>query len=377
MQFSLSEEQLMISDTVERLLDRKWDASSAAELTSSDVVESEVWQELKTLGILGVALPESAGGGGMGARELSVLFRLFGRHQFKSPFTGSVVLAGTALSLAPASALRDGLLEKLAAGETNLAMAVLEGGARYDHSNVAMRAEPKGDGFSLTGCKRVVMDAGVADYILVSCLMPDKSSGGEGLALLALSRDTPGIRVEGYAAFDGSALTTILFEGVELSRDAVLIDANNGAEILDKVMSYGAFAAASETLGACEAAFEKTLDYMRVREQFDTPIAKFQALQHRASDLHADIEMLRSLVLGASENLALGDASGYRDASAAMAMAVKVGDRVCCEAIQMHGGIGMTQELGIGRYLLRVNALSRIFGDAGYHGDRYLRSLED
>lgn len=368
MEFMLTEEQQLIEDTVARLLEKQWDPRRDQALLSADVARLPLWHELAELGLLGIALPEEHGGGGMGPMELTVLCRRFGRDQLRSPFLSSLILAGTALTCSPLSALRDQWLRRLATGDAALTLATLEDGAGYDHHHTAIEGQRCQQGYVLNGRKRAVMDAAGVDAFIVSCRL-----NGE-LALVLLAPETEGMAVASYAAFDGSSLATLTFNDVLLPEEAVLARGAEARAALDAALAHGALAAAAETLGACEGALEQTLDYLRLREQFGTKLARFQALQHRASDLHADLEMLRSLVSGAAQSLTHEPA--HADAFAAMALAVPVGDRVCREAIQMHGGIGMTLELGIGRYLLRVNALSRLLGDATHNGRLYLERME-
>jgi len=367
MSFAPTEEQRLLDDTLTRLLERHWDPRREADTCSGQVADTAVWAAMREAGLLGLGIPESFGGGGMGAAELSVLFRRFGRQQMRSPFLGSAVLAGTALMQAPQGPLRERLLHGLASGAWRASLALLEDGARYDYRHMTLDAAAG----QLSGRKRSVLEGDSADWLIVSCRREGEP------ALVAIERKADGVTATPYAAFDGTTLATLDFQRVAVAGDAVLARGPAALVALENAMALGALAAASEILGACEGAFQQTLDYLRVREQFGTPLARFQALQHRASDLHADMEMLRSLVLGAAQALAEADARGHGEAFAAMALAVDVGDRVCREAIQMHGGIGMTRELGIGQYLLRVNALSRLFGDAPHCANLYLQTLEE
>ena len=369
MQFVLTEEQQLVSDTVRKLLEKEWDPRRDQALSSAHAVDGPVWRQLAELGLLGVALPESHGGSGLGAVALSVLCAEFGRQQWRAPFLASAVLAGTALAQAPQGQVRDHWLRQLAEGHGVLTLAALEADAGYDYRAIALTARATSTGWRLDGRKHVVMDAACADAFLVTCRID------EAPALVLLEKDHAGLEAALFTAFDGTSLATLTLTDVALPESAVIARGPAAHNALDAALAHAALAAASETLGACDGAFERTLDYLRLREQFGTRLATFQALRHRASDLHADLEMLRSLVWGAADGLMRDPRHG--DAFAALALAVPVGDRVCREAIQLHGGIGMTQELGIGRYLLRVNALSRLFGDATHNGWRYLESLED
>lgn len=369
MQFVLTEEQQLVRDTVRKLLEKQWDPRRDQALSSADAVDGPVWRQLAELGLLGAGLPEAHGGAGLGAVALSVLCADIGRQQWRAPFLASAVLAGTALAQAPGGEVRDRWLRELAAGRRVLTLAALEADAGYDYRAIALTARATAAGWRLEGRKHVVMDAACADAFLVTCRIDDAP------ALVLLEKDQAGLEAAPFTAFDGTSLATLTLTDVALPEAAVLARGAAADQALDAALAHAALAAASETLGACEGAFERTLDYLRLREQFGVRLATFQALRHRASDLHADLEMLRALVAGAADGLSRDPRHG--DAFAALALAVPVGDRVCREAIQLHGGIGMTRELGIGGYLLRVNALSRLFGDATYNGGRYLDYLEE
>lgn len=370
MRFAPSEEQTLIQDTLDRVLQDQWDRSKSGQTNAAEVVNSPVWKTLTDLGLLASWLPEEAGGAGGGPRALLALSSGFGRHQFVSPFLSSSVL-GSAILLRADGEVAQEMLAKISKGEVLVTVAVHEAGARYSLDAPQTSVVESREEFRLSGGKVRVLDASGADEMIVS------ATGPNGAELFLVSMNTDGVVVQSYTGFDGTPMASIAFNDVKLPLSARISNANQTADILDYAMTMVAFSIAAEVLGACEAAMQQTLDYMRIREQFGRPIARFQALQFRAADMNAEIEMLRSLVFGAMNTLGDGmDAHAASDVAAAAAMATRVGDLIGRESIHMHGAIGMTEELGIGRYLMRINTICRLFGDASHHQTRFLDLIE-
>ncbi|MGB7181621.1 MAG: acyl-CoA dehydrogenase, partial [Burkholderiaceae bacterium] len=235
----------------------------------------------------------------------------------------------------------------------------------------ATRATGDDNGVVLNGSKHYVLDGGDANTIVVAA-----GSGGN-MGLYAVNPSADGVEVLPYSSVDETPLATVHLNNVHVPRSHCLVATDHGRIVLDEALALGAFGISADILGACEAALEKTVEYLKVREQFGSRLSTFQALQHRASDLHAEIEMLRSLVMGAAQTLAEGlNRQSMSDALAAAIMAAEVGDHVGREAIQMHGAVGMTHDLGVGRYLMRANTLTRLFGDADDCRLRYLALVD-
>ena len=371
MLFAATEEQRLIEDSLERIMSDQWDRCQSGKITSTELVELPVWTSLKELGLISAWLPEDAGGAGSGVRALLALARVIGRHLLPAPYLSSAVLCSAILSRLPDAEIR-GLLEKMAAGDAQLALAIYEAGQRYDFHEPKTVAQHNDGGITLSGCKTWVLEAAQADMLIVS------AKGPYGTSLYLVPTDTSGVTLQEYAAVDGTPMASVVLDNVAISSEGQIADATQSDIVLDYGITMVAFAISSEVLGACEAVHEQTLDYMRIREQFGRPIAKFQALQFRMADLHVEIEMLRSLFLGAMNQLEEGKGSqAGADVAAAAAMAARVGDLVGREAIQMHGAIGMTESLGIGRYLMRINTICRLFGDQPHFQSRYLELTEE
>ncbi|MGB7299549.1 MAG: acyl-CoA dehydrogenase [Burkholderiaceae bacterium] len=361
MQFAPTEEQSLIDDTVERLL-----ASESG---------ANIWHRLAELGLLGAAVPEAFGGADGGPPEQMVLARRLGRHLVSSPYLASAVVGSHIMQRAasadgPGAAMAASALSAMSIGEHRFSLAVFEQATRYDIDALATsatRATGDDNGVVLNGSKHYVLDGGDANTIVVAA-----GSGGN-MGLYAVNPSADGVEVLPYSSVDETPLATVHLNNVHVPRSHCLVATDHGRIVLDEALALGAFGISADILGACEAALEKTVEYLKVREQFGSRLSTFQALQHRASDLHAEIEMLRSLVMGAAQTLAEGlNRQSMSDALAAAIMAAEVGDHVGREAIQMHGAVGMTHDLGVGRYLMRANTLTRLFGDADDCRLRYL-----
>lgn len=364
MRFTCTEEQQMIDDTLERVLSETWDARAAAGSGGAELRNGPLRRTLVKLGIWGARLTEDEGG----AWALMGTAQAFGRHQVRCDYLSSVVLSAAILRRCETG---QDSLQRIASGENGVATAIYEPGHRYEWQSPATTATHEGEGYSITGAKAHVLDGGIADAFIVGAQLSD------GMALFLVSRDAPGLSVAGYAAFDGSDMAHLTLENVALGSDALLTPPQTAEPVLREALALAAFAAAAEILGASEAALQQTLEYLGVREQFGRKLAKFQALQHRAADLHMELEMLRSLVIGCANGWEDGfSARTEADSAAAAAYAFEIGDLIGREAIHLHGAIGMTEELGVGRNLLRANALSRFFGDIGAQNAAYLAALE-
>lgn len=356
--FALNEEQRLIDDAIERAL--------------ADHGPGDCWPVLAELGLLGIGIAEEHGGAGGGPVELMLLARRLGRHLQTSALPGTLAAGSYLLQQAvaghgaqPATAVLAGVLT----GEQRVSLAVFEQHARYSLESLETSATAGADRMvMLNGCKHYVHDAAAAGYLVVA------AGSGASVALYLVDTSSAGVQVSPYESVDGTSLGTVRLDHVLVPADNCLFDRAAGRCALDQALAMAIFTVSAQTLGACEVALEKTIDYLKVREQFGQRLASFQALQHRAADLHTDIEMLRSLVLGSAQSLSHGinDAS-MADAQAALIMAIDTGDRVGREAIQMHGAVGMTQDLGVGRYLMQSNTMGRVFSDADHAREDFLR----
>lgn len=371
MRFAADDDETMVEDMLDRALREARDAAPRVDGHAPRPDPARLRDKLGGLGLWGGWLPEHAGGSDGGPRLLMVLARGLGRVPTHHGLIGGCVLPGVLLGQA-GGAGAGALAARIAAGGMPVAVAAMEPGARWDIAAPAMVADTAPDGVRLTGVKTHVAEGCGAESFIVS------AREGAGVGLYLVPRDTPGVRVAGYPVTDGTEWATLHADGVTLPASARLTGPADGAAALDQAFTLAAFTAAAEILGSCEATLAQTLDYLRTREQFGKPLAANQALQFRAADLHTDIEMLRSQVLGAANALAQGHTQRARsDVAAAMALAVQTGDLVGREAIHMHGAIGMTRELGVGYHLMRSDVLSRWLGSAEHFRTMFLTAEED
>jgi alkylation response protein AidB-like acyl-CoA dehydrogenase len=362
----LNEEQQMLRDSARNFLQERAPVSHLRALRdegSEDGFSRELWAEMAEMGWTAILVPEEHGGLGYGFTGLGIVLEECGRTLTPSPLLGTAMVGVAALVLGGTAEQSARLLPSVAAGETLLALACDET-ARHLPRNVPLEAEEVGTGYRLSGQKTAVMDGHVADHFIVSAW----TGGGSSLFLVPAAAE--GVRVERYPVLDTHAAARVSFDRVEVGADDVLGTVDQGRALLSRILDVARIGASAELLGIAEEAFERTLVYLRERKQFGVPIGSFQALQHRAAELYAEIEMSKSVVLKALHELDAG-ADCREIASLAKAKLSVTAHRAAAEAIQMHGGIGMTDDYDIGFFLKRCRALETFFGDRYYHLDRY------
>ena len=375
MALTLSEDQQILRDTVRSFLAEKSPVSRMRELRDTEDetgFSRPLWQEMAEMGWVGIPFPEAYGGAELGHAELGLVLEQVGHVLAPEPFVSTVLLGGNALLLGGSDPLKKELLPELCGGAQIVALAFQEHG-RFAPYAIAARAEPEGDGFRLDGRKQFVLDAHVADTLIVVARTRGEAGERDGLTLFAIPADAPGITVTRNQMVDGRNAADVVLDGVRVPADRVLGRPDAGAEILDAVFDRAALGLSSELLGLAEEAFERTLAYLKEREQFGVKIGTFQALRHRAADMFCELELARSVVREALGALDAGRDDVPQMASAAKARASDVASLVTREALQMHGGIGMTDEEEIGLFFKRAKAAELTLGDALYHRDRYAR----
>jgi len=327
------------------------------------------------LGWLGIAVPEAYGGAGLGATELAIVMEEAGRGLLPEPLVGSVLLGTTALLRGGSDAQKQAHLPALAAGERIAAVAYQEAGSRYRVADVATRAERAGSGWKLTGEKLQVLDGHVADLLVVSARTAGERHDADGVTLFLVPANASGVVVERQWRLDARPTALVRLDGVTVPTDAVLGVDGQGAALLERVLDRAMIGLAADMLGGMIAAFETTLEYLKTRRQFGVPIGSFQALKHRAARCFIETELARSVVMAASHAADDGssDAALARLASVAKARCSDAFLQIGYEAVQMHGGIGMTDEHDIGLFLKRARGAELVFGDAAFHRDRVAR----
>ncbi len=328
----------------------------------------ELWKQFGEMGFTGILVPEEDGGLGMGHVEAGIVLEEIGRNLTPSPFLTSSVLAATALGQG-SNDLRARYLPGLVAGESVFAVAIDEG-AKHRPERIKTRAEKSGNGFRLSGKKDFVIHGASADMIVVAARTSGADDDAEGVTLFAVPKDAAGLNQDAVRLVDSSMATHIVLDNVELDGDAVIGEVDGGREILNRMLNAGRIGAAAEGAGVARGAMDMTIDYLKQRKQFGKLIGEFQALQHRASHLYSEVEIARAVVIKAQQLLDADAPSAELMVSVAKAKVSKVAGLAVREGVQMHGGIGMTDEYDIGLYMKRDRALQEFLGDAYYHAER-------
>lgn len=331
-----------------------------------------LYREMAEMGWAGIAVPEADGGFGFGLTGAGVVAEQLGRNLVGSPLIGSSVVAASALVLAGSAAQKERWLPGIVAG-TEIAALALDEGPRHDPAATALTARADGAGWVLDGIKRPVFDGPAATLLLVVARVGGAPGDDSGLALFLCPAATPGLGVTALQQIDSRGAAAVRFDAVRLPADALLGEAGAGGALLAQVLDRGRAVLAAEMLGSMQAAFETTLEYLKTRVQFDVPIGSFQALQHRAAGLLGQIELTRSAVLAALQAIDAQDGDAARLTALAKALAGQSLRKVAQEMVQMHGGIGMTDEHDAGLYLKRAQVADQTWGNAAFHRQRYAR----
>ncbi len=369
MDFAFTEEQTMLGDALAKFLEREYGFEKRKAIrASSDGFSREVWAAFADMGLLGLPFDEAHGGFGGTAVDTLLVMQALGRALVVEPYWATVVMAGNAIRLGGTAAQKDEHLQGIACGEKLFAWAHGEPGSRYELAHVQTRAVKSGDGFVLDGAKAVVQFGAQADSLLVSA----RTSGGmrdvNGISLFIVDRKAPGVTVRDYRTIDGLRAAEITLNGVRLGAEATLGAAGDAGELIGHVSDLGLAALCAEGVGLMESLNAATLDYLKTRQQFGQPIGRFQALQHRAVDMMIHAEQSKSMAYLAAMRAAGPDATGRHHAvTAAKAYVGRAARRVAEEAIQLHGGMGVTDELAASHYAKRLVMLDMMQGDADHH----------
>ncbi len=371
----LTEEQQMLRDAAAGFLAEKASTPQLRALRDSGdelAYEPAVWAEMVEMGWASIAIPEAYGGLGYGYTGLGVVLEQAGRNLSASPLEGSVLLGATALLELGDEARKQEWLPKLAAGEAQVSLALQESG-QFDPASIAMNAERDGDAWVLSGAKRMVLDALSADAFVVIARSAGAAGDTDGLSAFLVPAKAEGLSVSRCDMVDSRQCGALDFAGVRLPADALMGEAGNAWAGLERCLDIAAIGLAAELLGLSTEAFERTMGYLRERKQFGRVIGSFQGLQHRAAALFAELELARSIVLKALQAIDADADDLAILASAAKAKLCEVAKTASNEGVQMHGGIGMTDEYDIGFFLKRARVLQHLMGDYYYHLDRFAR----
>ena len=371
MDFSFNEIQAMLDDSIEKFIANDYDFETRQKYAASEKGYSpEVWQTFAELGWTSVPFSEEDGGFGGGPADLMVLMLRFGKGLVVEPYLANIVLAGGVLRRAASAEQKERWLQPIIAGELQAALAYAEPHSRYDIADIRTTASTDGDNWVLSGSKGVVFNGGNADLLIVPARTAGAQNDADGITLFAVPADSDGLRARSYPTVDGQQAAEISLDKVAVDGASVIGEAGAGFAALDATIDDATLAVCAEAVGIMQVMTDKTVQYSKDRMQFGVPIGSFQALQHRMVDMFTDCEQSYSLLLWATMLAAQDDADAKRAISSIKYQVGTVGRKVGQEAVQIHGGMGVSWEVDIAHYFKRLTVIDQIFGNADWHLDR-------
>jgi alkylation response protein AidB-like acyl-CoA dehydrogenase len=371
---TLTEEQRMLKESLERFRQQDYTFEKRkGVLAKLGAKDDPIWAQFAELGWLAATLPEEHGGLGGSHADLALLMEQFGRGLVTSPFVPTVVVGATALRLTGSEAQKSEILPGIAEGRTKLALAYLEAPGQADPSIVATRARSDGDGFIITGNKIVALYANVADDLLISARMFGQLGDHQGISLFVVPANAKGLAIDAYRTHDDGWAADLHLDQVRVPAEALVGSAGSALSTIEGALDAGAAALCAEAVGAMWSLHDMTLDYIKVRKQFGATISSFQAIQHRMVNMYMKCQLAQSMALAGMAALDSSDTAVRRRAvSAAKVQVGRAARHVGEDAIQLHGGIAMTDEYAAGHYFKRLTMIRLMFGDEEYHLRRYL-----
>lgn len=371
MNFKFSDEQTQLRDSLARFLRKDYSFDKRREiLKSATGCSAEVWKQFADMGLLAIGLPEDHGGLGGGAEDTLIVMEEFGRGLVVEPYLATVVLSAGLIARSGSDAQKAALLPGVAAGEKKLALAHYESGGRYDLTHVTTTATKDKNGYSLNGAKAVVLHGNSADTLLVS------AKTATGISLFVVDAKATGLTRHGYPTHDGHRAADITLKNVTVSADALIGKEGAALPLIEQALDYGIAALCAEAVGNMTALHEATVTYLKTRKQFGVALGSFQVLQHRAADMLMQLEQARSMAYLATAKVSSTDAAERRRClSAAKTFVGQAARYVGQQAVQLHGGIGVTEELAVGHYFKRLTLINATFGDADHHLGLFSDSL--
>lgn len=371
MDFSLNEIQLMLADSIEKFIDNDYDFNSRQQYADSDTgYSAAVWKTFADLGWTAVPFSEEDGGFDGGPADIMVVMQRFGRGLVVEPYLANVILAGGVLKRAASSEQKERWLQPMIAGDLQTALAFLEPQARYDIANMATTAVADGDDWILNGSKGYVLNGRNAQMIVIPARTSGEQTDQDGITLFAVDAAADGVSITDYATIDGHQAAEIDIADLRVDSAAVLGEIGKGFAALDAAIDDATLAVCAEAVGIMHVLKDKTVEYSKSRMQFGVPIGSFQALQHRMVDMLTDCEQSQSLLMWAVMINPQGGAEAKRAISSIKYQIGIAGRKVGEEAVQLHGGMGVTWELDVAHYFKRLTAIGQIFGNADWHLDK-------
>ena len=372
MDFTFNEEQSLIQDQVDQFILKEYDWETRQSLSHSDLgFGQENWQKFAELGWLGISVSEDSGGFGGSAIESMLIMEAFGKGLVVEPFLETMIMSGGILDDHGSVEQKSSLLEPAIAGNMQLALAYAEPQSRFNLSDVVTEAKADGENFILNGYKSVVMNGPSANKIIVSARTSGSQLDENGITLFVIDSEASGLNKANYKTVDGRRASDLTIENVSVSRDDIVGELDSGYEILDSAIDKAILAISAEAVGAMEVLYKTTVEYTKTREQFGTAIGKFQVLQHRMVDMFMEYEQCKSLLYMATMKHEEGAVDSKKAISGLKYQVGKAGKFIGQQAVQLHGGMGVTDELNVGHYFKRLTTVGTIFGNTDYHLKKY------
>ena len=372
MDFSFTEEQTLLRNSVQKFIQGAYDFETRRKVSKSDAGwRKEVYGQIAEMGLLGVAMPEDFGGLGGSAVDAMIIAEEFGRGLVIEPWLNNAVIAAGFLKAAGSTAQKEELLPAIAAGETVFAFAYAEPQGRFNLADLTTTAKKSGDGYVLNGHKAVVLGAPFADKLIVTARTSGGQRDADGVTVFIVDKSAQGVSTRDYPTVDGNRASEVTLENVTVGADAVIGEVGGGLKTVELVSDQAIAALAAESTGAMKVLNDTTIEYAKTRKQFGTPIGKFQVLQHRMVDMFMNYEQSVSITYMVTLKLEEEEAERKKAASAAKVQIGKAGRFIGQSAVQIHGGMGMTDELNVGHYFKRLTMIDTLFGNVDHHLKRY------
>ena len=372
MDFTFTEEQNLLRNSVQKLVQNDYGFDARRAIIKSETGwKKENWATFAELGLLAAPFSEDHGGLGGGPIETMIIMEEFGRGLVVEPFLGTVVLGGGFLRHGGSKAQQEQYIPQIIEGKRVLAFAFAEPQGRYNLADLAVTAKKSGAGYTLNGHKAVVIGAPWADTLIVTARTAGGQRDAKGVSVFIVDKKAKGISCRDYPTVDGLRASEITFENVSVGADAVIGQLDNGLPLVERVVDEGIAALSAEAIGAMKVLNDTTVEYCKTRKQFGVPIGKFQVLQHRMVDMFMNYEQSVSITYMVTLKLNESDEERRKAASAAKVQIGKAGRFIGQQAVQLHGGMGMTDELTVGHYFKRLTMIDTMFGNVDHHLKRY------
>ena len=372
MDFSFTEEQTLLRNMVQSFVQDNYNFDARMKIVrSDDGMSREIWQQFAELGLLAAPFSEEMGGLDGGPIETMVIMEELGRGLVVEPYLPTIVLCGGILSRHGSDAQKEAHLPGIIGGEDIWALAYSEPQSRFNPADVLTSAKADGDGYVLNGTKAVVAAAPWANKLIVSARISGDQRDAEGLGLFIVEKSANGVSTQDYPTVDGNRASEVTLENVTVGADALIGEAGSGLALLDEALDYGIGAVCAEAIGHMKMLNDATVEYCKTRKQFGVPIGSFQVLQHRMVDMFMEYEQSVSMTYMVNMKLVEGEAERKKAAAGAKVQIGKSGRFVGQQAVQLHGGMGMTEELNVGHYFKRLTVIDTQFGNVDHHLKRF------